>query len=164
MFILPDRAVINHNQYSHFGTGKEYRRSAGCCTFVTKPHRTTWSQIHLSRVILPQYSRSVPIPVNRTFHMFVNQETFVCKFVTQSSPASTYTFLSLTNLQVGRSTSSPPLSHITPWKSSTSATRPRLLHGNHPFLRLVSDRSMSIILATVVSYRRSPWGSSFVSY
>ena len=83
------------------------------------------------RVILPQCLRSLPIPVNMTFYLFVNQETFACKFVTQSSPASTSTLLSLTNLQEDRLTSSLLLSLIVPWKSSLSTPRLRSLH-DHP--------------------------------
>ena len=68
VFTLPDRAIINQNQYSHCGTGKERHRSVGCYIFVKESYRTTWSQ-------------------------------------------------------------------ITPWKSYVSATRPRLVHCHHYFLR-----------------------------
>ena len=93
-------------------------------------------------VILPQYWRSSLIPVNVTFHMFVNQETFGCKFVTQSSDVSTHTFLSLTNLQADRETSSLSLSQITPYESSN--------------LRLVPDWSMKIIPFFDASYQIVP--------
>ena len=83
------------------------------------------------RVIMPQCLRSLAIPVNMTFYLFVNLDTFACKFVTQSSPALTYTFLSLTNLQADRLNSSLLLSLIAPWKSSFFTPRPRSLHIHH---------------------------------
>ena len=42
---LPDRAIINLNQYSLWETSRECHRSAGCYTFVTESYHITWSQI-----------------------------------------------------------------------------------------------------------------------
>ena len=42
---LPDRSIINPNQYSIWETSRECHRSVGCYTFVTESYHITWSQI-----------------------------------------------------------------------------------------------------------------------
>ena len=58
---LPDRAILNQNQYSHWGIGDVYPRSAGCCTFVTDSRRIAWYPAYLSQNNSAWTSTSLPL-------------------------------------------------------------------------------------------------------
>ena len=58
---LPDRAILNQNQYSHGGIGDVYPRSSGCCTFVTESRRIAWSQAYPSQNDSAFTSTSLPL-------------------------------------------------------------------------------------------------------